>query len=624
MPPRRGQAQPELPFLGVEIGAEVLVGTPEWTALRPTGDVVLEACLQGASIGFGTEEWFAVHVTETYQQLDGSWMLIGFLLGSENEHVVEEIQQQLSDGGIHLCLEDPCNGDFPNTIHVTRVRWWPLAGFEAIYLSKDGRGRLAKAVKEFNAKKKKEEKRVQELAKKQVEAAKKRKAMEDKEKAKGNSKEPPAGAGDGSRGLRPGGRKEEVIVLSDGEEEVAGVEEEGERAGVNCALLRKTLEETRRRILGGGRREREERGALHGGLEERPTKRAAVSRGLTSGANLDPLHASMVALAEPEVSRGSGMNRWMNKMSKKRDTGSLLLAQAVQSAETAQKKVKKDKKTEVAEKLVKLLTGKSGSKTDKEKKKKKSKPRGLLKHEPEDPYDPGDGSDDEESSTEGEAEEDDVEGSEASCEAPLKRKSQKRPGSVMEMLVRRAQEQLDQGALLEDASASAPITQGVKLTTYFGLLIRPYHPGGSPLLRELFALAQTIDLLRGGKLPQAADSLAARFMAVHTALSEGNWQVASQLELYPLEAIQSTSTATLLKAHKHRRLVLKSQGYPQGWGWQTEEDKGGYQQEKGRKGDHKGKGKGRGKGKGKDANWSQGGKGEGNPWKENKEEAAKK
>lgn len=110
-------------------------------------------------------------------------------------------------------------------------------------------------------------------------------------------------------------------------------------------------------------------------------------------------------------------------------------------------------------------------------------------------------------------------------------------------------------------------------------------------------------------------------------MSDGNWQVASQLELYPLEQVQSTTTSTMLQAQTHRRLIWKAQGFSSRFygrgrgGWQ----KGSGGDEKGEKG-WKGKGKGKGKGKqDRKGSWENpGGKGRENPWKDNKEEAGKK
>lgn len=212
-----------------------------------------------------------------------------------------------------------------------------------------------------------------------------------------------------------------------------------------------------------------------------------------------------------------------------------------------------------------------------------------------------------------------------SYEAPLRRRAAREPGSVMEMLVRLAQEQLDRGALLESEGAMPGLTSGVKISTDFALLIRPYYAPNSPLLRELYALGQSIDLLRAGRLPETADALASRFIAVHTALSEGNWSTAAQLELFPLEAVQSASVATMLQAQKHKRLLQRSQGVPpQRWnnGGQGK-GKGLGWSEKGRKGDAKGRGKGpKGKAAGKNQTWGK--KGEVEQWKEAQEDATKK
>lgn len=143
-------------------------------------------------------------------------------------------------------------------------------------------------------------------------------------------------------------------------------------------------------------------------------------------------------------------------------------------------------------------------------------------------------------------------------------------------------------------------------------------------MRELYSLAQTIDLLRAGRLPETADALAGRFIAVHTALTEGGWATAGQLELYPLEPVQSASVATMLQAHKHRRLIQKSQGWTPGRWTQggPGKGKGGGWTEKGKKGDPKGRGRGKGRNQGKDGGGSR--KGDVQAWKESQEEVPKK
>lgn len=242
-----------------------------------------------------------------------------------------------------------------------------------------------------------------------------------------------------------------------------------------------------------------------------------------------------------------------------------------------------------------------------------------MKRERGDPGDDDDFDEDEESSY---RESD----SELSLEAPLRKKSVKSPGSVMQMLVRHAQQQLDRGSLTEDpGQREEALVGGVKIATYFALLIRPFHPPANPLLRELYSLALTIDFLRAGRLSEAADALAGRFVSVHTALTEGSWSTAAHLEVHPLEQVTSTSTSTLLQAQRHKRMVLKSQGLGSSgqrpWWNNSGKGRGNYSYEKGGRGNSQNKGKGKGKQKGGKDVW--GAKGD-NPWKNNKEEPPKK
>ena len=347
----------------------------------------------------------------------------------------------------------------------------------------------------------------------------------------------------------------------------------------------------------------------------------------------------MLALDLSADTSAAGVKKWKKDLGKKNDSTSLLLAQAVQSSERDAKRARDKKKSEKKDplkRLARLLTGDSKKKRRNRKKKRRSRReirepsagRGYpVKPDPDGSDDPEE-SDYSSSSSSGGAHkslDDSEEGSELSYEPPLRRRATRSPGSVMEMLIKHAQDQLDRGSLLEAEGARPGLTSGVKVGTYFALLIRPYYPAGSPLLRELYALGQAIDLLRAGRLAETADALAGRFVAVHTALAEGNWATASQLELYPLEPIQSASVATMLQAQRHKKLVQKSQGVTTGrWGGGNYgKGKGGGWNEKGRKGDQKGKTKGGGRGAGKGANWP-GKKGDSNPWKETQEEAPKK
>ena len=586
--------------LGVIEGAPIEQGSTAWGTLRPPVDSVVEIALANSSLSLSVEElWCAVLVTSVEEQDDGSALILGHYLGGEDEIAGEEAVKELWDTGLHLCQFDPCPSAVNGGIHVTRVRVWKPATFKPPYLTEEGALKLKEAVARF--KKKAPPVRRGALRGAGVKAAAKRKAA-----PKVTPKDTPKVKVD-----------PKVIVVSDDDLDDYEPEEEedGKTGRLKRGALRKMLQETKQRIFGG--RSKEEAEEFGGGARARPSKPAAPRRGLTAGTSLVPHQGAAVALSIPEDTRGTGMKSWVQKLGQKKDCSSVLLAQAVQSAERAAKKRKKDRKESPLEKVVALLKG-----DRKKKKKKKKKKEGLKK----DPDDPGDSSSSgEESSSEDQGGGDEKgEESETSCEPPLKKKASRRPGSVMEMLVRHAQEQLDRGSLLDPGEGDATMTQGVKVATYFALLIRPYFATGSPLLRELYSLAQAIDLLRAGRLPEAADALAARFVAVHTALSEGHWGTASQLELHPLEPTQSTSTATMLQAQKHRKLVWKSQGFVPQRNWGGPGRGKGYQNEKGKKGGGKEKGRNKGRGGYKGNDWQQNGKGEGNPWKDNKEETPKK
>ena len=154
-------------------------------------------------------------------------------------------------------------------------------------------------------------------------------------------------------------------------------------------------------------------------------------------------------VAGPEVTSGSGTTQLVKRLSSKNDPASALLAQAVQ-ATSQEAKARRDKrkakeKDSPLHQLVELLKGKGGSK---KKKKKKDRHRRLLHEEVKADPDPPDGSGSSGSSSSsspaagrkrGKSDSD----SELSFEPPLRKRAMREPGSVMEMLVKHAQQQMD-------------------------------------------------------------------------------------------------------------------------------------------------------------------------------------
>jgi hypothetical protein len=202
----------------------------------------------------------------------------------------------------------------------------------------------------------------------------------------------------------------------------------------------------------------------------------------------------------------------------------------------------------------------------------------------------------------------------------LKRRSKEKPGSVLALLVEHARQQLDQTSKVTLSPASKEnLTLGVKLSSYFAIVLRPQLGRMSAAVRELHMLANGMDMLRQGDLDILGDLLASRFMSIHQSIIDGGWATARHLELLPLEDNSAAGNAVVLEARKHAKMAARlanqdlwtgggggkakgGRGRTQSWGdsyWQTSDSS-------------KGKGKKGGKGKGKNKNtWggNQGGDG---------------
>ena len=196
---------------------------------------------------------------------------------------------------------------------------------------------------------------------------------------------------------------------------------------------------------------------------------------------------------------------------------------------------------------------------------------------------------------------------EKKLDAPLRRKSRKRPGSVLQMLIEHARSQLDQSAKVGvESEQNVTITSGVKMSSYFAIVVRPQLGQAMAQTRELHHLAQCIDLLRQGDLDVLGDVLAGRFMSLHQSVLDGTWATAKHLELLPLEEGSAAGPAVVLQAKRHARLAEKVSQGP--WSWQpmgkARGGRGRGQSWNDNQLETKGKGKKGPKGKGKNKNWS--------------------
>lgn len=197
--------------------------------------------------------------------------------------------------------------------------------------------------------------------------------------------------------------------------------------------------------------------------------------------------------------------------------------------------------------------------------------------------------------------------SEESLMAPLKKRSQKSPGSVYQMLEETAVQKLSADGIVEEGYEAAGLRgQRPKILTYFQLCLKPLLDTRGRDCKELAVLARSLDLLREGRLAELADVLAGRLVAIDTATRQG-WSTARHLEVYCEDEDGSAPAHVLLAAQRHARQVEKAGGkgswprsapWNQGdWGYDSR-DKG-----RGKGGKNKGK-KGKPKGKGQKGAWT--------------------
>ena len=188
--------------------------------------------------------------------------------------------------------------------------------------------------------------------------------------------------------------------------------------------------------------------------------------------------------------------------------------------------------------------------------------------------------------------------SDSSLLPPLRRRSQRQPGSVFRMLEQQAFDFLAQDGVLEDRETSESTHQRPKLFTYYQLGIKPGLDPKSRDAKELGLLCRALDMLKEGKLDSLSDLLSARLMAVETATKQG-WATARHLELFDGEEEGSAPPHILLAAQKHGKQVERAGGkgsWPRSTGWPSSWSTDSQGRGKGK--DQKGKGK-KGKGRGK-------------------------
>ena len=572
-----------------------------WRAMNIEPGMVIEVDGGNSSFVGAFDIWIAFLVTKVVTHTSGGMTLTVQFLGASDASLEGELLVSYVDGGqLHVCADFDCSGDIDetvDTVHVTGYRLWSIdAILEAPYMTAQLKGRAKSLFNQFSAS--------------QTKTAPKRapRPAKAKEKAKSQPKQVARK------------RKTEKDDTGDGEDK-------GEPKGLDPGkreLLQNKLESIRRRVRGG----LPGKAAEPGEEPELPLDfQAPEVEYSPSFVEETELHAGhdlpSLANAERRKSKknkasgalgGSGtpaLEDTRGGTSKNSKEEQLVLkalqSQKLKSAKDAKKKKRKKDSggKSAATKMVKLfqaiLTGgdPTTSSEKKEKKVKKKKRRmtadGRLESWSESS---------EECSEEDDEKEESEDKSESELEAPMRKKSNEKPGSVLALLTDHVKETLEQGATTSSYDGTSSLVSGVKVMTYFMLHLKPNFPTAYRELRELHHLAAVIDTIRRGDLGKAGDALAARFIALHQSLLDQNWQTAKHMEIFPYEEATAATSSLVLASRRHSRMVAKvSNPYPMSWGsgGRGKGGKGPWQNNYDRKGEPKGdKGKGKkGQGKGK-------------------------
>ncbi|CAJ1403519.1 unnamed protein product [Effrenium voratum] len=576
--------------------------TESWIELTPQKGDVLE-CDVPEYFSFKDPEKATFKVVSTDVTEDGGFAVRVTSLGSEDSELSKKLSNTFNrrPGYLHLCgAMGVCNTGGECAFHVTALTTYPASGPLPPYVSTFAKRQLKDAQVDAPSRK-----RSSPATPKSSAAAPRRRSNADKGKGTGLPQGGSLSAGN-CRAAPPAPKPDAVVhetylpseprgSLALGSEEVAGL-----KARLSALKAR----ELGQPALGDRRVHFKEDAAHEGACVEVPHQ----DRGL-------PARGVLAHSEEPWVKAGaqasSSRSATLEKIAKKRGLSGVLVAQAAEAVtrKTSSEKrgeAKKQKKKDEgpAKALLTLLVGKKKKKKKKEQKKKKAKKgeRRVRRTAGGDGDSGGsdDSSDSTTSSSSEESEDEEEEEQVGRLQPPLKRKSDRRPGSVLALLLQRVEEQM--ADVHGDREEAISITEGSRLLSYFTVILRPAHYATSKEMRELHMLSIVLDQLRQGLLGRATDTLAARYLSLLQFLQDGAWDAAQWLEIHPQVNSAGPPPELQLAARRHARLVDRSLGRPSGRGrWQPsflQSGQGDWQGGAFRSRDPKGKDK---KGKGKSA-----------------------
>ena len=429
-------------------GSLVCLGEEGWPSFKVEVGEVLEFSVNKEDGGMAFPIKAAMIVTAA-TDAGGQVGYYGRFIGSEDAGKNRELGNTINhrDRGVHLCQIDPCDAlEGTWAAHVTRARWWTMQKFPRDYIKPWGAMVLDEGIRigcpgeGVNPQASQQETGTcrQEIPRSR-EGPREETKWKEKETSHQEAREEARQAG----GL-PG---------KDGTREA----------------LRSKLKDLKNRLIGDGTDTKEEiieigesedGGESSGDFDFALEKKVRRST-LGTGSNLNPTESRLALrdLDDAEDLKGSTLRRPLKVKKEKRQRKSLgakkarerrssLLAVAEQREEEQKKrkvslrKKKGRSRSSGARALVQLLSGK--------------KKRSRMKDGGSSPSSSG-------SSTDGDTE-DEESSTESEVTAPLKRRSLKRPGSILKMLFSHATEALDQSAVVEMGSSSS-ITGGMKMAT---------------------------------------------------------------------------------------------------------------------------------------------------------------
>ena len=594
-----------------------------WRDLNPRKGDVLEAWMGSATTEDASETWMGFLVLGTDLHADGSAYVRCRVLYGEDMYLYTKLAPlfEEKEGVIHLCKEYPCGshirGEPGVGLHVIALRLWKYNDYVEYYNLVEQMEEKVRAW--LNGPRKSPRAKAEPAAKK--EAASKSKAKSSARPGALRKETSQPGKRAPRRQSDEDKRRKGEAALSKLREKLAGKKAELAKIGPSGEAIEVNTDdescqevwaedETSQFALAELKKERAPKEVKAEALSLRPAD----------------LIGTLQKTRKRKDSEGKDMEEDTSGITMKGPKGDLLRrAFAATRKQRERQKAKKDKKQAkggsigtVLKALAKVADGANAKKKKKEKKDADTKAMKKMKKQL------GLKSSSETSSEETDSEEDKKESSEEEIEAPVRKKSQKSPGSILEMLTNHVREQLDQTAATELNGEDTSVTSGVKIMTFFTLHVKPMFGSHQKEMREMFHLASTMDALRQGNIAKVGDALAARWMAIHQSLYDSNWHTARHMELFSMDDQSASTTGMLLATRRHSKMIAKMQNSNPASSWNAQ----GKGRGRGGKGDwnyspDKGGGKGKGKdkkGKGKERNtWNQGQDWTNTDWKDKKD-----